>query len=250
MACLSGNQEERMALMPEYAPFVVLTFLGTGFLTVVGLFAALITWFTSLRFLSKWMLAAVALLLVGYACVLMTASVTSRQIVLGLGENKYFCEMDCHLAYSVSPVETLKSIGDGSNAVTAHGIFYIVSIKTWFDPSTISPHRGNGLLSPNPREIVIVDSSGSEYPPSETGRAALEKTEGPQTPITEALRPGEAYITRLVFDLPVNVQHPRLFLTDSRSDFIQHLLIGHELSPYHQKIYFSLTHAISSVGNQ
>ncbi|MDD5543319.1 MAG: hypothetical protein PHX83_09100 [Acidobacteriia bacterium] len=237
-----------MALMPEYAPFVALAFLGTGFLTVVGLLAAAITWWTTWRFFSKWILAAVALLLVGYACVLLAASATSRQIVLGLGQNKYFCEIDCHLAYSVSGVETVKSIGDGNNVVTARGIFYIVTVKTWFDPATISPHRGYGPLSPNPRELRLVDLSGGEYPVSESGMAALEKKAGPQTPITEPLRPGESYLTRFVFDVPAGAKNPRLLLSDMRSDTLTGLLIGHELSPFHQKIYFSLTASASSVG--
>jgi len=41
-----------------------------------------------------------------------------------------------------------------------------------------------------------------------------------------------------VFDLPAGIQNPRLLITDASK--ILQLLIGHESSPFHKKIYFGL----------
>jgi hypothetical protein len=51
-------------------------------------------------------------------------------------------------------------------------------------------------------------------------------------------RPGESYQTTLVFDLPEGVQNPRLLLTDPWP--VNRLLIGHENSFFHKKVYFRL----------
>ncbi len=39
-----------------------------------------------------------------YSCVAAVFSLRSRERVLARGEEKYFCEIDCHLAYSVTDV--------------------------------------------------------------------------------------------------------------------------------------------------
>jgi len=47
----------------------------------------------------------IAILLVGYGSVLLGASAVSREQTLGGDQEKYFCEIDCHLAYSVVGME-------------------------------------------------------------------------------------------------------------------------------------------------
>jgi len=44
--------------------------------------------------------------------------------------------------------------------ISARGNFVIVRVKTWFDERTISVHRGNGLLTPNARKVILVDNKG------------------------------------------------------------------------------------------
>ncbi len=236
-----------MAMMPEYAPFVALAFLGTVFLVASGVLGIVVVLFTRSKFLVKWLIGFEVLLIGGYAIVLLAASFTSRQIILGLGQSKYFCEIDCHLAYSVVGVETDKTLGEGSSQITARGNFLVVAVKTWFDPATISPHRGNGQLAPNPRSVVILDEQGTQYYRSGPGELALAREAGAQIPLTQALRPGESYVTKLVFDVPNSIRNPRLWLTDELSDPIPPLLIGHERSLFHGKIYFSLTQHSSKV---
>jgi hypothetical protein len=98
--------------------------------------------------------------------------------------------------------------------------------------------RGDGLLTPNPRVVFVVDETGRRYGVSPAGQKALEESRGPSTPLTRILRPGESYTTALVFDLPDGAQRPRLFLGDAPG--IETFVVGHENSLFHRKIYFEL----------
>jgi len=176
------------AFVPDYAPFVLLAFLG--------------------------------------------AALLSRDRTLEPGERKYFCEMDCHLAYSVAA------------APAAIGNHRTVTVRTWFDPDTISSFRGNGPLTPNPRVVYLVDEAGRRIEPSPLpAPAAL----GGSTPLTRELRPGESYTTTFVFEVPPGFSRPRLFLGDAAGP--ENLLIGHENSPFHGKVYFRLDSGLASGGS-
>jgi hypothetical protein len=227
-----------MEFMPEHAPLVVLTFLGSIFAFGAAVLAALLGVFRKHRWLKIGGLAVAALLVAGYALVLLGVSLTSHEKTLARGEWKYFCEIDCHVAYSVEDVTEAKALGPETQQTLASGSFFIVRLKTWFDPDTISPHRGNGPLFPNPRRVILVDDHGREYAPSPAGQAALERLRGRATPLTQSLRPGESYSTDLVFDLPADAHRARLFLTND--DSVTHILIGHENAPLHPRIYLGL----------
>jgi len=113
-----------------------------------------------------------------------------------------------------------------------------VTVRTWFDPGTIASFRGNAPLKPNPRDVFLLDESGRRYAVSPAGQKAMEESRGPSTPLTRVLRPGEAYTTTFVFDLPDWVRRPRLFLGDAPG--VETLLIDHENSLFHRKVYFEL----------
>ena len=146
------------------------------------------------------------------------------------GEEKYFCEVDCHLAYSVVDVRQSKVLGDGASRATARGLFRVVTLRVRFDPETTSSRR--------PRSVRVVAECGATYRPDPAGQRALETQQGVSTPLTAPLRPGESYTTRLVFDLPEKARDPRLLITES--DWITRLLVGHENSPLHRKTSFRL----------
>ncbi len=179
-----------------------------------------------------------SLLLLAYAGVLLGDSLVSHDTVLGEGELKYFCETDCHEAYSVVDVRTAKSIGSPPHQANARGLFYVATIRIWFDPHTIGPHRGHGPLHPNSHEAWVVDDSGRSFAVSPEAQQAYENGEGPALPLTRPIRPGESYETVRVFDLPGDVQNPRLFITNP--DWITRFMIGHENSFFHGKAYFAL----------
>ena len=224
--------------MPAHSAVTVLAFIGTGlvlFLLSLGLLFALGTRRTVL---ARRLVGAALVGGIAYLGVLFFFSFTSREESLRKGDRKYFCEIDCHLAYSLEEASRTKVLGVPPQTATARGSFLVVTVKTWFDPTTIASFRGNGPLKPNPRAVFVVDESGRRYEVSPAGQKALEESRGPSTPLTRVLRPGEAYTTTLVFDLPDGVRRPRLFLGDPSG--VEALLIGHENSLFHGKVYFEL----------
>jgi hypothetical protein len=224
--------------LPGHSPFALLALMGTA-LTLFLLFVGLVLAFaTRRRALAKGIAGAAAAGAGAYLGALLLFSLTSREENLRKGDWKYFCEIDCHLAYSLEEASRAKALGTPPRTSTAGGSFYVVTVKTWFDPRTIASFRGNGPLSPNPRAVFLVDESGRRYGVSPAGQKALEESRGPSTPLTRILRPGESYTTAFVFDLPEGVRRPRLFLGDSPG--IETFLIGHENSLFHKKVYFEL----------
>lgn len=221
------------------APFAVLAFLGLAFGEVVALgFAAVLMLKRRARF-ARLVLAGAAAAAVVYIVALLSLSAASREQVAGRGDEKYFCEVDCHLAYSVLGVQTVQSIGEGGSRAAATGLYRIVTLRVRFDEETIASWRARDLpLSPNARRIRIIDASGKSYPPDGVGQQALEAVAGPQVSLTRSLKPGESYVTRLVFDVPKDARDPRLLLTED--SLVTRFLIGHENSLFHKKTSFGL----------
>jgi hypothetical protein len=220
------------------APIGAIAFLGTGLLFFVAGLIFLYTVIKGELVGTKVVVTAVTVVAAIYIGFLLLFSFTSSEKVLARGQEKHFCELDCHLAYSILDVRQTKTLGNGPNQSTADGLYHIVTIKTRFDGETTSPNRGNGTLTPNGRLATVVDAQGRNYWPSETGGRALAQTEDPGTPFTEALRPGETYTTKLVFDLPTDVANPTLLLNEGA--WLTRFVIGHENSPLHKKTRFQL----------
>lgn len=228
-----------MAFTPPLSPLVFLAFLGTGaVLFLAGVAVVVLLLLRRFEPARKVLLG--ALVWAGaYAGVLLGFSLASSEKSLAAGEWKYFCEVDCHLAYSVVDVTTTKTLGPPSNQKTAQGLFYVITVKTWFDEKTISTHRAKDLpLRPNRRAVAVVDDQGRRYRPSLEGQLALAHTKSLSVPLTQSLRPGESYTTVLVFDLPADSSNPRLLVVTA--DEISWLIIGHEGSFFHKKILFRL----------
>lgn len=224
--------------MPHFAPIVVLLFLGTAFLLVVSF---LVLFYGAARrsaFFTKLGAGAAATVAAGYLLLLCGVSFASSEEVLPPGGWKYFCEIDCHLAYSVADAQTAAALGPEMQQTTAQGKFVIVRVKTWFDERTISAHRGNGPLTPNRRKVALVDDTGRSFAPSPEGQAAFSRVSSGSTPLTQALKPGESYTTDLVFDVPKDARGLRLLITEDDPE--TRLVIGHENSLLHKKIYFAI----------
>lgn len=176
-----------------------------------------------------------------YMGLLVVFSLASRERALARGEEKYFCEIDCHLAYSVADVRKTKTLGPPANQATAQGNFYIVTVRTRFDEQTISPTRGQAPLTPNSRVVTIRDARGVSYCPSPEGQRAFDLFESSGTPIRTPLRPGESYSTTFIFDLPETLESPSLLINEG--GVVTHFVIGHENSPLHKKVMFRLDEA-------
>lgn len=227
------------AYVPPLAPLVVLAFLATAFLLAVGAAVLLYATLARKQGLAIGTVTGAGVLALVYGAALFTASAMSQERVLAHGELKYFCEIDCHLAYSVVKVETTEEIGNPPRPLHASGLFHVVALRAWFDPATISSRRPLDVpLTPNPRVVYVQDAAGRQYRPSIAAEEALVAMGRTSAPLTRPLKPGESYIHYLVFDLPKDVRNPRLFLGNGVD--VEFLLIGHEMSPGHKRVWFSL----------
>jgi hypothetical protein len=201
-------------------------------------------WVFGGRGLAAKIFMAAMVIILGYSVTLFSASLASKELTLAPGAEKYFCEIDCHLAYSVTETKTTPTIGADASAVKAQGRFVIVAVRTRFDQATISRHRGNGPLIPWPREIFLHDGAGHSYAISETGQRALTAMGEAGVSMTQPLRPGESYVSRVVFDVPTEMVSPRLLIA-SPSDprWIGTVMIGDEDSVWHKKVFLALSPA-------
>jgi|SRR5215831_11866231 len=203
------------------APIGALALLGTGFLLLINALVLLESVIVRKRMRAR--LVFIAMIVIGgfYLMTMLIFSFASHDVLLARGAEKHFCELDCHLAYSV--VDT-QPTGTGRWQLRQT----IITIKTRFDETTIAPWRGNGLLSPNGRALALVDDRGTTYGPvAQSG-----------TPLTTPLRPGESYTTDIVFDLPPNTKPVALLFNEDAWE--THFVIGHENSLLHGKTKFQI----------
>jgi len=210
--------------VPPLAPLVVLAFLGAGFVLAVSGVGAAVAFAAGRARLARLLGGAALTVASGYAVALVAASLLSRERTLAAGEKKYFCELDCHLAYSVAGTAR----EDGRR---------VVSLRTWFDPTTIASSRGNAPLTPNPREVWL-ELGGRRVAPSAAATRAWRERHGERTTLSDSLRPGESYETTFVFEAPNGAGPARLFVGDPEG--LEALLIGHENSPLHRRVFFEI----------
>src|ERR1700731_516373 len=102
-----------MIEMPKYAPFVTVMFLGA----CAGLLFMGIAFLYGLAARKRWILQVSAVLAICgvllYATLLFGFSLSSSETVLAIGGQKHFCEVDCHIANSVTSVTTVSELGSG-----------------------------------------------------------------------------------------------------------------------------------------
>lgn len=220
------------------APIGALLLLGTAALIFALVLVLIFSLVTKRICLAK--LAGLAFLVVGalYLSLLLIFSRSSSEKVLARGQEKHFCEIDCHLAYSVIDSRATKTLGDAGNQLIAAGQFRVITIKTRFDENTISSTRGNALLYPNSRVVVVIDANGKQFFPSGDAERLLQGSNQAGVPFTSPLRPGENYQTTVVFDLPADIQNPTLLIREG--ELATHFVIGHENSPLHKTARFQI----------
>ena len=211
------------------APLSVLAFVATAALVLAAAGTALFLRARGNPYAARRVLRAAMGVGGVYGAALVGFSAGSREHRLGPGGRKYFCELDCHLAYSV--LRTAREAATGGARQT-------VDLRVWFDPATTASGRGDGLLYPNPRSIVLVDRDGRRYAPAAQPGTLTAAGEETWAPLTHPLRPGQSYLTRLVFDLPRDAHPDRLLLVEA--DPLTYLLIGHENSLFHAQTAFEL----------
>ena len=216
------------------AHLAALLFLGVSCLLILLMLAALFFYFWRRPWV-RYSIALAAALVIGYGGLLAGFSIFSHDRTLAPGEEKYFCELDCHLAYSVQNVQRLKAIGD----TVANGEFYVVTVRGRFDETTTAAWRPRDVpVTPNPLTFSLVDKQGDMVGVSSVGQKAWEAAHGASPSLGEPLRPGESTEATMVFDAAPAMRDPRLLA--SFGVFPTELLIGDENSLLHKKTYFAL----------
>ena len=216
----------------------MLLFLGTVLLVGAGLLVLFYGAVCRSSFFTRLSRGSALTIAAGYFILLGGFSFASSEEVLPPGRWKYFCEIDCHLAYSLIGAQPAAALSPEMQQVTARGEFVVVRVKTWFDERTISAHRGNGPLTPNSRKVILIDDAGRSFAPSPEGQTAFARPSGISTPLTQPLRPGESYTMDFVFDVPKDARELRLLITEDDPE--TRLVIGQENSLLHKKICFDV----------
>jgi hypothetical protein len=211
----------------------VLALAGTTFILICATCLTILAMISKNRLVARMAVGGGAGLAALYAGVLMLVGAASHDRVLPPGAEKYFCELDCHLAYSVTGLRPLPQPAESGATMWA------LTVRTRFDERTISKHRSREApLTPNPRRVGLVAADGREYLPlsmTPERQAMLGIT---STPLSQELRPGESYTTTLLFALPAGSTPASLDLTEDV--FPTRLMIGHERSPFHGKALLAL----------
>lgn len=215
----------------------VAAFFGTVLLLAGCLLSFVISAIAGARRIATLAASAVLTIAIGYSAILLVFSLLSREIILPLGAEKYFCELDCHIANSIASARLI-STPDPELSTPLQNQLILVQVQTWFDPSTISEHRGNAPLTPNPRTIFLQDFLGRRLETSPRQERVLSMLHLDSTPMRTPLRPGESYFSYFVFETPAGTRGIRLGLQANAPE--ETLLWDNELSPLHKKTYFDL----------
>src|SRR5688572_30958225 len=81
---------------------------------------------------------ALALAAALYLVAVVGVALASDPKVIALGGEKHICEIDCHIAYAVLDVQRVDVLGTGATQTRAEGEFFVVTVRTRFDETTIS----------------------------------------------------------------------------------------------------------------
>ena len=203
------------------APLAVLGFLAACGGLFLAIAAVVIFWFARKPKFARLTAIAVVIGAAIYISLLVGLSASSHASMLAIGQEKYFCEIDCHLAYSVTDVKRQANTSSTELFVT---------LRTRFDETTTSATRPKEApLTPSPREVQLIDSGGNSYSPvSSMG-----------TPLMTPLKPAESYTTQFEFRVPRNAEGLRLLIR-TVPGWPDHVVIGDENSWLHKKTYFAL----------
>jgi hypothetical protein len=133
-----------MAETPRYAHLITLLFLGSALAIFVCVIAAAVAAISKAGRPAKFAAGGALLTGLGYFALLFGVALATGDQTLPPGNWKYFCEADCHIAYSIESTQEASRLGAQAKPITAEGRFVVLRLKTWFDQ--IPSHRGATML--------------------------------------------------------------------------------------------------------
>jgi len=203
-------------------------------MTIGGLIAAAIllavAWLNESAWLKKFVIGSVAIWFVFYIAMLFGSSFASTEKTLSIGAAKEYCGFyfDCHMHAAVTNVTRAKTIGNKA----AVGEFYIVTVKVFSNARRATL----GLLTV---DAHIKDAGGNLY----TRDMDTESKLPSQPAFDQKVGPMGSYEKEIVFDLPVEVENPRLDIREGYGidHVIEAALVDDEDSIFHKRNFFGLT---------
>jgi hypothetical protein len=208
-------------------------------MTVGGaLLIAIISWRHHNPRVARTFAGGAALVGVAYLAGVLVASAGSQEQTIAQGDTKWFCGfyLDCHLGMSVEGADRVTSIPSASGTLNARGSFHIITVK--LENSAKNPNVDMLLYRPVAK---VVDASGNEYTRSAAAEAALGTSRAPVLGAETKVK-HEPVMATMVFDLPANIQQPRLLVSEGWivDRIIELGLIDDENSIFHKRELFAI----------
>jgi hypothetical protein len=165
-------------------------------------------------------------------------SILSHDRLLGINEQKRFSGfyLDEHLAAQVEDIQKLDSLIFRSPHKADTGDYYVVSLK-------VSSNARRATLRLHHPIVKVIDGEGREYKPYYVSFSGNKYSVYQKDCLAEAVGPSHPFFTRnIVFELPKNVDHPKLSITEGEwpDRIIELFLAGDEDSLFHKRTYFSM----------
>ena len=109
---------------------------------------------------------------------------------------------DEDLAFTVTGVETAKSLGNSFTSSKSQGTFYVVTLKI--------ENKGNKTVTFDSSMAKVTDSQGREFERSVEGQTAKGLSQGKVDLFLQQIQPSLSVTGDLIFDLPAEIQEPTL----------------------------------------
>jgi hypothetical protein len=214
----------------------------------VGLLIAFISWRRHNPRVARTFAGGAATVAIAYLAGVLVASAGSQEQTIAQGDTKWFCGfyLDCHLGMSVEGTDRVTSIPSASGTLNATGSFHIVTVK--LENSAKNPNVDMLLYQPIAK---VVDAAGNEYKRSAAAEAAIGTTRPPALGAETKVR-HEPVLATMVFDLPPNIQQPRLMVSEGWlvDRIIELGLIGDENSIFHKREFFAIDGSTRTASRQ
>ena len=128
-------------------------------------------------------------------------AMATPQRIQPVGSERCFDEM----CFAVTGFERTSQIAAGGQVTQARGIFYIVSVRMSNQSRGRAQHEAG-------RTGMLVDQTGQTWFVSAPGMRAMAGGNRSSSGLEAELSSGEDLVVKLVFDLPLNVEHPAFTL--------------------------------------
>lgn len=114
---------------------------------------------------------------------------------------------DGDLAFTVTNVETAKTLGNQFTKKDAQGTFYVITLKL--------ENKGNKTATFDSSMAKVTDDKGREFERSIEGQTAKGMAQGNVDLFLQQIQPSLSVTGDLVFDLPADMQNPMLVVKGS-----------------------------------